>query len=470
MTNKKKSQGDGLLLSGGRLVTGDGKTVIDCASIRIRHGRIVEVIPGSQEAKAGECCVRTDGMLMLPGFINGHAHGTILGPSMPSGSLPLSPAEVLWQRNRHLLSGTTSLINVCGLAMPDERDGELGPHPIDIHVTTAHTKHSLQAADAIDGQGLRSRHRDALIGDLVQSGCRVLGEAGGGQTLGGGAQDYRFIPEAIAAATGRPITVVMARRLKEAVLGRRLDGMGTASDAALAELILTAGLDREMTPQALRALLHDKVLGPVRSALEGLAEIAEASARFRLPAIFHHAAPTAATLIGLAKTYPGLRMIAAHANHPSFLKEEAVEAASRLKALGATIDVSTLDMIDTRFRNGPETLDALVEAGLVDTVSTDFAGGDWDTIPSALQRMIRLGQLDIAAAVALSTGNVARVFGEIFGDRGVIETGRRADIVVTEAHNLSKVRHVFVAGRHCVRDGVLLSFRQPGHRPAGIDF
>lgn len=465
MTKEMKSASDPLLLSGGRLVTGDGKTAIDFASIRIRNGRIVEVAHGRQEAREGELLVSTDGMLMLPGFINGHAHGTILGPSMPSGSLPLSPAEVLWQRNRHLLSGTTSLINVCGLAMADERDGELGSHPIDIHMTSAHTKHSLEAADAIDGKGLKSRHRDALIDDLVQSGCQVLGEAGGGQTLGGGAQDYRFIPEAIAAKTGRQIPVAMARRLKEAVLGRRLDGVGSASDAGLAELIVAAGLDGAITPQALKALLADKVLAPVRAALEGLAEVAEASAKFKLPAIFHHAAPTAATLIALAKRHPGLRMIAAHSNHPSFLKDEAVEAAGQLKALGATIDVSTLDMIDTRFRNGPEALDALIEAGLVDTISTDYAGGDWDTIPSALQRMIRLGQLDIATAVALCTGNVARVFGEIFGDRGLIEVGKRADIVVTEAHNLSKVRHVFVAGRHCVRDGVLQHDVRPAVMP-----
>jgi adenine deaminase len=55
--------------------------------------------------------------------------------------------------------------------------------------------------------------------------------------------------------------------------------------------------------------------------------------------------------------------------------------------------------------------------------------------------------------VALATGNVARVFPEIFGDRGLIAPGKRADIVITDLHNVSKVRHVFIAGKAHVLDG-----------------
>ncbi|THV12747.1 amidohydrolase family protein [Rhizobium rhizophilum] len=453
MVTKSEPYGDRILMRGGSLVTGDGRTFLDCASIRIRKGLIIEVMAGIQDCVEGETVIATGGALMLPGFINGHAHATILGPSMPSGSQPLPPTEVEWQRNRHLLSGTTSLINVCGLAMMDERDGQLAPHPMDIHMTSAHTPHSISAADQIDGNGLSPRHRSARIEDLIRAGCRVLGEAGGGQTLGGGAQDYRFIPDAIEERTGQRITVLMARRLKEAVLGRRLDGVSTASDGDLMNLAEEAQLQDRITPQALRSLLEERVLAPVKNALLGIEEIAEAATEFGLPAIFHHAAPTAATLLSLKRRLPNTRMIAAHANHPSFLPDEAVETARQLKALGVTIDVSTLDVIDTRFRNRPDNLDVLIEAGLVDTISTDYAGGDWDTIPSALHRMTRVHGQSLPQVAALATGNVARVFPEIFGDRGLIAPGKRADIVITDLHNVSKVRHVFIAGKAHVLDG-----------------
>lgn len=44
-----------------------------------------------------------------------------------------------------------------------------------------------------------------------------------------------------------------------------------------------------------------------------------------------------------------------------------------LRKRGAAIDVSTLDCVHTRWRNEPDNLDVLIEAGLVDTISTDFA-------------------------------------------------------------------------------------------------
>lgn len=110
-------------------------------------------------------------------------------------------------------------------------------------------------------------------------------------------------------------------------------------------------------------------------------------------------------------------------------------------------------MVQTRCRNTPENLDALIEARLVDLISTDFAGGDWDSITAALHRMICLKQLTPPAAVALATGNVARVFPELAGDRGLIDKGRRADVIIVESHNLSRVRHVIIAGRPVVLNG-----------------
>jgi imidazolonepropionase-like amidohydrolase len=172
-----------------------------------------------------------------------------------------------------------------------------------------------------------------------------------------------------------------------------------------------------------------------------------------MPAIFHNAAPTAAQLIALAGTFPRARMVAGHSNHPSFTRAEAVDTAAALRALGVGIDVSTLDCISTRWRNGPDNLDCLVGAGLVDTISTDFGGGDWDTILEAIHRMICRKLLTPAAAIAKATGNVARIFPELAGDRGLIASGKRADIVISQSHNLGRVRHVICRGRIVVKNG-----------------
>jgi len=446
---------DNLLLSGGALITGDGTTLLERGAVRIRATRIVDVAAGQYAPEEGETVLNTEGCTILPGIINAHAHGCVRGPSMPSGSMPFTPSDVIYQRNRHLLSGTTTLVNVCGLAMADEVEAAGSTHPLDIQIATAHTPSNIAAALAVDGKGLSSRHRNATVDELVAAGCKVLGEAGGGQTLGGGAQDYRFVPAAVRQATGAVITPATARALKEAVLGRFLDGTGALEDDALGALLDQHGLGRQLSVSALRDLIHDSVMRPVALSFAGLEEIAAASARLGLPAIFHNAAPTAKTLLSLARRYPAARMIAGHSNHPSFLPEEAVESAKAMRASGITIDVSTLDMVQTRWRNRPENLDALIEARLVDTISTDFAGGDWDSIPAALHRMIALKQLAPPEAVALATGKVAGVFPELAGDRGVLAKGRRADVIVVESHNFSRVRHVIIAGSPVVLNGML---------------
>ena len=59
-------------------------------------------------------------------------------------------------------------------------------------------------------------------------------------------------------------------------------------------------------------------------------------------------------------------------------------------------------------------------------------------------------------AVALATGNVARAIPELAGDRGFIERGKRADIVICDAHNLARVRHVIANGRLVVENARIL--------------
>ncbi|MBD9512125.1 amidohydrolase family protein [Ensifer sp. ENS10] len=437
-----------MVIVNGSLITGDGITFLEKASVRIRGTKIVDVMPYQVTANEGDRIIDAGGAVVLPGIINAHAHGCIAGPSMPSGSLPLSAQDISYQRNRHLLSGTTTLLNVCGLATPDEiGSGALASHALDVQVSTAHTPSSLGAARVSDGAGLSAHHLSATIDDMLARGAKALGEAGGGQTLGGGAQDYRYLPQAIEQATGVTIHPKIARLFKEAVLGRRLDGAAAASNDGLEALLDQYALIGHLTAAQLRGIVVETVMPPVHLAMRGLSEIAAQSERVGMAAIFHNAAPTAATLVQLAEAYPRARMIAGHSNHPMFLPEEALTTARLLKERGVTIDVSTLDCITTRWRNGPENLDLLATEGVIDTLSTDYAGGDWDTILSAIQRMIAKKQMPAPRAVALATGNVAKAIPELAGDRGLIEKSKQADIVICDAHNLARVRHVIAKGR-----------------------
>lgn len=450
-----QSQFPNTCIIGGSVITGDGRTFFERGTVHLCGERISRVREGQEEARPGSLAIDATGCAVIPGIVNAHAHGCSHGPSMPSGSLPFSASDVDYFRNRHLLAGTTTLLNVCGLALKDEA-GDDGEHPLDTQLSTAHTPSNIEAAIAIDGRGLANRHKITSIEAMIAAGAMALGEAGGGQTLGGGAQDYRFIPAAIRDECGISIHPRQARALKEAVVGRALDGRGAMETASLQLLINESGLGDHFDAARMRALIETVVLPPVSKALQGLWEIGEHAARTGLPAIFHTALPTIETLLQIAESFPTACLIAGHANHPSFTAKETVEFASQLRARNVTIDVSTLDCIHTRWRNDPANLDALVEAGLVDTISTDFAGGDWDSILSAIQRMIHKGQLSAPAAVALATGNVAKVFPQLAGDRGRIEEGLRADLVICENHNLGRVRHVLVKGAIVVWNGALV--------------
>jgi hypothetical protein len=446
-----------LLLQDGCVITGDGTTMLLRADVLVSAGLIVDIDASfsvHRRSCYGTDVIDASGCTIIPGIINAHAHGCIIGPSMPSGSVGLRNHDVEYNRNRHLLQGTTTLLNVCGLAFPDEIDHEPGTsHPTDIHVSTAHTSSNIQAALAVDGAGLAARHGEATIDELLSQGAKALGEVGGGQTLGGGAQEYKFIPEAIQRHTGITIDPGVARHLKNAIIGRYLDPGHGVSSEDLGKVLETCGLAGRIDTEQLRRVVIASVMPPVANALAGFEEIAIQSARVGYPAIFHNAAPTASRLTAITEKYPTAQIVAGHCNHPSFLPDEAVTVARNLRDRGAAIDVSTLDCISTRWRNDVSNFDTLIESGLVDMISTDFAGGHWDGILEAIHRIVRLKQLNTPAAIALATGNVARTFPQLAGDRGLIEKGKRADLVITDSVNLSRVRDVIVAGRHVVQNG-----------------
>lgn len=432
-------------LKGGTVITGDGSAKLDKGTVVIEGDRIVGVESGEIAISQGHV-IDVAGLTVFPGIVNHHTHGITTGPLFPSGATPLTLEGALANLDRHLLQGTTSAMNVCGLDLMEEIVELRKRHPMNLHIATAHTPSNIRAALQSDGSGMTQAHRTATVEQLVEAGAAAIGEMGGGQTLGGGGQDYKYIPEALFRATQVQIHPTQAKRIKVACLGRYLEGATTDKDvgAALEE----AGLAGKISASECRKLIRNTVMPSFELALAGFHEGAAASAALGLPAVFHSSTPSVRTLLDVAEKYGSkATLVAGHQNHNMFTLEESVQFAKQLKDRGVVIDISTLDGVTTRWRQGPENADALIREGLVDTISTDYAAGHWDGILEALHRYVRKGWSTVEKAIALGTGNVARRFPILARDRGLLTPGKIADVIVSSSINISRIHLIMVSGK-----------------------
>jgi imidazolonepropionase-like amidohydrolase len=95
----------------------------------------------------------------------------------------------------------------------------------------------------------------------------------------------------------------------------------------------------------------------------------------------------------------------------------------------------------------------MFEAGLVDTISTDYAGGHHDPILLAVDHATKAGVVTLPAAIAMATENVAAAVPGVAPGRGRIVPGAVADLVVIDPGRLDRVEVVMIGGRVVVRDG-----------------
>ncbi|MFS8535823.1 MAG: amidohydrolase family protein [Limnochordales bacterium] len=450
------------------VVTGDGQTLHRASAVHWcgRHIEGVEARGVSDEEAAALSRHRRvfdgEGLMVWPGIINHHAHGCIPGPLFPSGEPALPCQQVRSNLDRHLAQGVTTLVNVCGFCLPEEA-ALVADHPVRVLFTTAHLDTARQAAAAVGGgKGLRDRHWTASVEAMLAQGAVAIGEIGAGHTLGGRGQDYWYIPQAVAAATGRTLDPNQARALKLAVLGRRMDP-GAFDRSATARVLADVGLDDVLTPEQARDLVAACVLPPIGAALAAFDEAGRLAANLKAAAIFHNSAPSAERLLAVARRYGqrGARIIAAHCNHDTFTVEECVETARRLRQAGAIIDVATFSLsAEARARMGDfrEHFNALAAAGCVDLISTDYNGGHWVGIPVAIAHLVQNGWASLPQAVAMATANVADVFG--LRDRGRLEPGLLADFTIVDANDPARVAAVIVGGKVAYDTGRLRHWRE----------
>lgn len=436
-----------MLISRGTVVTGDGVTVISDGHVLIRNGRIADVGPGPgpQEHEV----VDASGQIVIPGIINTHAHGCVRGPFVPVASPALSETEVETQLDRHLRGGETTVLCVCGFCLPREIDAR---HPVRVRLSTSHTPANFRAADIVDGGGLAPQHRGMTVERALEEGAVAIGEIGAGHSLGGGGQDYLYIPNVIERATGVRLRPDQARQLKWAILGRTLSR--DAFDAGETEKCLRAlGLDQSLAVERAREIVEQSVLPSIATTLGGFEEAAALSAKTGMRAVLHTSPVSVGTIARLAERYPAAKLVAGHSNQGDFDPDEAVEWARRLRERGVTIDISTWDIPGKAIQAKPDAFLRMLAAKVVDTVSTDYAGGDWEPILKGLEIAVRSGTVGIAAAVALATSNPAQLFPDLAPERGSLAPGKIADVVLVDARNIGDVRSVIIGGAVAVRNG-----------------
>ncbi len=426
----------------GTIVTGDGSTVYEPGFVVIEDERIARVGGGSGP---GGITTEYRDAVIAPGLINIHVHCVTLGPAHATGSKSPTDTQVQAFKDRHLRGGTTSVLSVDGFPLWSEYLALAGRHPLKVKKCTAHTPANIRAAQAADGAGLTDAHRKATADELVAQGARVIGEVGAGGTLGGGQQEYLYIPKAVKERSGLQIDAFQARALKEAVLGRTIDP-ANLDRPALRRAIEASGLAGHMSEDAVIDTVQRCVLPSMAHAFEGLREAAAAAARVDRHFIVHHAAASAEVVMEIASE----RMIAGHANHPSFTEEESVRYARALRQRGALLEISGLDLFTrTKGKGDVTNFLALVRERLVDVVGTDYASGNYDPVSVPLAGIVRERLMTAPQALALATGNVARALPGVF-DAGVLEAGRPADIAVFSP-TLDQVRAVYVDGRRVMR-------------------
>jgi imidazolonepropionase-like amidohydrolase len=446
------------LIHSGTLVRGD--STISVGALVLDDGVITDVLDQWDPSHAfdGEVLDASDSLVM-PGLINSHTHGVTGGPFMPSGAAPLE--EHVWMGNldRHLLAGTTTVLNLCGFSGMESVAEADRRHAVNVRGATTHLPDSFRAARLSDGGGLPSTLSDCgwSAESMVEAGAIAIGELGGGQTLGGGGQDLVYIPRAIEGATGVRVSSVHARELKEAALGRFIDPDMVETDA-FAAVAQESGLTGRIKLADLRELVIATVMPSVEPARNGIREGVLEAERLGVPAIVHSAAATRRILLDLMKETRNrnVRVIAGHVNHASYTPGEALEMAQLGREVGWLNEVSTFDLLF--LRQAVETRDhwdkLLVEPGLVNIMATDYGSeGRHDELIGAIQDVVRHGFRTLLDAVVMATSAAAEAIPGLAPNRGRLERGRIADIVVTNADDFRDVKFVYIDGICVVRNG-----------------
>jgi len=438
---KRRGRNMRTLIFNGNITTGDGKTILEDHSLILEDGLISEIL--NTPYPYYDCADRTinaGGGVMIPGIINHHTHGITTGPLFDGAAHPPLPLpRVVEHLNRHMLQGCTTVVNVDGLANNEEVEEANRLTPINVKTCTTHTPLQLEAAKFLNLGGLTKAHMLSAE-DLINKGAIAMGEAGSAiDTLW---YDYLIIPKVVMEKTG-----VRVSNEEAAVLRTALSAISPDKRTA-AEVMAKRGISS--AEESLKETVdQSKEYGKL--AVAACREGAETARKLGVPYLMHNAPQTAFLILEFAKSLKNL-LIACHSN--LFYKPgEAIEIAREVKKQGGWVDIHTGDFFRAQkyFTNHVTTL-ALLAEGLVDMISSDIIGFFWDPILRVLEYAVEQKAISLPQAIALATGNVSKCLPDVAPDRGFIEEGRIADIVILNRERISDVRTVIAGGEVVVMD------------------
>jgi len=421
----------------GNVIPGDGKSLLENKSVIIKDCLIVDLprvrhVPYNFQADG---YIDAKGGLIIPGVINIHTHGLAFGTQQPWGLGGFSKERLLFDLNNHLLQGTTTILNTDGLCLPCEIEAINKLHPANVKMATSHTPKSIKASEITLGYKIEEWRRKFTAKEAVACGAVALGEIGVPGTSYGTAEKT--------ARLGKVISARHALALDKAVVAN--------DEAAIRQVLAEAGLEKLTTAKA-KKLVEDTSILPVAACCDAIRESASYVKKLGVPVLAHAEPGMKEALLDVAKEL-GPKLIAVHVNH-SFSRDESVSFTKELKRLGATTEIITADSFGAKqVEASPENIFALLKEDLIDAVSTDFSGGYHDPILLVLQKAIEKGVITLPRAIQLATSNPAKIIPGVAPNKGLIEPGRVADLCIVDKDDISKVRHVIIAGRVVVEDG-----------------
>jgi hypothetical protein len=353
---------------------------------------------------------------------------------MITGEPALSDQRARWNRLRLLGEGVTRVLNVDGFVLVEEGRAASTFPGLTVNTTTLHTpKHVSWATEGpfVFG-GVLPQHR-STVEEQLRLGAVAIGEIGPG--IDHHWIDYKLIAEGSRRAGHGDVRPEVARSLRLAAEHDDRDELMELLGGA------NGGFSVDEFLQLLEAGREWCAL-----AEEACYEALELARSYDVPVILHHT-PTTFELALEAAEFLGDRLICAHSNFQVLDADIAVSHARQLRERGAKIDVMTGDIGGARnFLPSEEVTHAMFEEGCVDLISTDYAGGYWDPILVTIERAVASGVLSVECGVRAATGGVAEALQLFAPNRGTLEEGKVADVVVTEPGSLSRVAHVLTSG------------------------
>lgn len=433
-----------LVLRNCQIVNGDGRTRPFAGSIAIEGGVIAAVTPEDLSGGPRDTVLDLGGRTVVPGAINAHAHAAAPGPRFASGTPGVPLSEALGNLRRHLVQGHTTVVDLDGFKLPEETAEVRSAQPVKVESSTVHFDPMFEAADAADGSGLTAAHRAMTAGTMRDRGTVVIGEVGAGMTLGGGGQDYLYIPAAVEKAIGVRISPAQAMALKYAVLGRHIRP-GNPDRERVAELLGEYGLQKLSEDETI-SLIEGSVLPSMQVSLDGLVRSAQLAVELGLPTLVHNAAASDEAAREAAKI-AGPLFIGGHTNHDTYSVEESLANARLIREHGGHVEIDTFDAWGRReLQTTPDHMIAMIQEDLVDIIATDYAAGHWDGIWELVAGIVQVGLAPVEKAVSFATGNVAKALPRIGADRGFLKAGFAADLVVSSRRSLADIALVMIDG------------------------